>query len=98
MRPLERSLEKLDDVRRKKLSEMIMGSEVSTSTASSSGLLNIGTLSEQQLSSLLIFGGFFILDPYILWYASHSPNFWWEWAFFGGELMLRASIFFPSLC
>lgn len=38
MRPLERSLEKLDDVRRKKLSEMIMGSEVGISTASSSGL------------------------------------------------------------
>ncbi|KAG6698376.1 hypothetical protein I3842_08G016300 [Carya illinoinensis] len=36
MRPLERSLEKLDDVRRKKLSEMIMGSEVGISTASSS--------------------------------------------------------------
>ncbi|KAJ1382443.1 Cytoskeleton-associated protein 5, partial [Sesbania bispinosa] len=27
MRPLERSIEKLDDVRRKKLSEMISGSE-----------------------------------------------------------------------
>lgn len=27
MRPLERSLEKLDDVRKKKLSEMIGGSE-----------------------------------------------------------------------
>lgn len=38
MRPLERSLEKLDDVRRKKLSEMIMGSEGGTSTAASSGL------------------------------------------------------------
>ncbi|XP_050387830.1 protein MOR1 isoform X1 [Argentina anserina] len=36
MRPLERSLEKLDDVRRKKLSEMIMGSEGGTSTATSS--------------------------------------------------------------
>ncbi|XP_061996116.1 protein MOR1 [Rosa rugosa] len=35
MRPLERSLEKLDDVRRKKLSEMIMGSEGGTSTAAS---------------------------------------------------------------
>ncbi|XP_038725142.1 protein MOR1-like isoform X2 [Tripterygium wilfordii] len=33
MRPLERSLEKLDDVRRKKLSEMIAGSSVDTSTA-----------------------------------------------------------------
>ncbi|XP_015878689.2 protein MOR1 isoform X2 [Ziziphus jujuba] len=32
MRPLERSLEKLDDVRRKKLSDMIMGSEGGTST------------------------------------------------------------------
>lgn len=40
MRPLERSLEKLDDVRRKKLSEMIVGSEAgtSTSTITSSGL------------------------------------------------------------
>ncbi|BBG92843.1 ARM repeat superfamily protein [Prunus dulcis] len=36
MRPLERSLEKLDDVRRKKLSEMIMGSEGGTSTSASS--------------------------------------------------------------
>ncbi|KAG6649509.1 hypothetical protein I3843_07G212500 [Carya illinoinensis] len=36
MRPLERLLEKLDDVRRKKLSEMIVGSEVAMSTASSS--------------------------------------------------------------
>lgn len=38
MRPLERSLEKLDDVRRKKLSEMITGSEGVTSTSTSSGL------------------------------------------------------------
>ncbi|KAL5568082.1 hypothetical protein UlMin_024657 [Ulmus minor] len=37
MRPLERSLEKLDDVRRKKLSEMIAGSEGGTSTSTSSG-------------------------------------------------------------
>ena len=37
MRPLERSLEKLDDVRRKKLSEMIMGSEGGASTTASSG-------------------------------------------------------------
>ncbi|KAF3432700.1 hypothetical protein FNV43_RR23802 [Rhamnella rubrinervis] len=36
MRPLERSLEKLDDVRRKKLSEMISGSEGVTSTSTSS--------------------------------------------------------------
>ncbi|KAJ4702810.1 protein MOR1 [Melia azedarach] len=38
MRPLERSLEKLDDVRRKKLSEMITGSasDVSTSTSATS--------------------------------------------------------------
>lgn len=36
MRPLERSLEKLDDVRRKKLSEMIMGPEVGMSTGTSS--------------------------------------------------------------
>ncbi|XP_062104816.1 protein MOR1-like [Humulus lupulus] len=38
MRPLERSLEKLDDVRRKKLSEMISGSEGGTSTNTSSSL------------------------------------------------------------
>ncbi|KAM2730989.1 hypothetical protein EV1_002177 [Malus domestica] len=36
MRPLERSLEKLDDVRRKKLSEMIMGSEGGASTTANS--------------------------------------------------------------
>ncbi|PON60374.1 Coatomer beta subunit [Parasponia andersonii] len=36
MRPLERSLEKLDDVRRKKLSEMISGSEGGTSNNTSS--------------------------------------------------------------
>lgn len=38
MRPLERSLEKLDDVRRKKLSEMISGSEDAVSGGSSTGL------------------------------------------------------------
>lgn len=38
MRPLERLLEKLDDVRRKKLSEMIGGSGGGTSTSTSSGL------------------------------------------------------------
>ena len=38
MRPLERSLEKLDDVRRKKLSEMISGSEDDVPGASSAGL------------------------------------------------------------
>lgn len=38
MRPLERSLEKLDDVRRKKLSEMISSSEGAVSACSSSGL------------------------------------------------------------
>ncbi|KAK8581371.1 hypothetical protein V6N13_144400 [Hibiscus sabdariffa] len=37
MRPLERSLEKLDDVRKKKLSEMIAGSGSSVSGATSSG-------------------------------------------------------------
>lgn len=41
MRPLERSLEKLDDVRRKKLSEMISGSEGGTSTGASSGTVQI---------------------------------------------------------
>lgn len=38
MRPLERSLEKLDDVRRKKLSEMISGSEDAVPGGSSTGL------------------------------------------------------------
>jgi len=37
MRPLERSLEKLDDVRRKKLSEMISGSEDAVPGGSSAG-------------------------------------------------------------
>ncbi|KAK8488642.1 hypothetical protein V6N12_055631 [Hibiscus sabdariffa] len=37
MRPLERSLEKLDDVRKKKLSEMIAGSGSTVSGATSSG-------------------------------------------------------------
>lgn len=37
MRPLERSLEKLDDVRRKKLSEMIAGSGAAGSTGTVSG-------------------------------------------------------------
>ncbi|RHN39553.1 hypothetical protein MtrunA17_Chr8g0345041 [Medicago truncatula] len=38
MRPLERSLEKLDDVRKKKLSEMISGSEDAVPGGSSTGL------------------------------------------------------------
>lgn len=38
MRPLERSLEKLDDVRRKKLSEMIAGSDVAPPSGSTTGL------------------------------------------------------------
>lgn len=38
MRPLERSLEKLDDVRRKKLSEMIASSGGGESAGTSSGL------------------------------------------------------------
>lgn len=37
MRPLEKSIEKLDDVRRKKLSEMIVGS-AGESDGSNSGL------------------------------------------------------------
>ncbi|KAK2634565.1 hypothetical protein Ddye_029357 [Dipteronia dyeriana] len=41
MRPLERSLEKLDDVRRKKLSEMITGSEGGVPTAASSATIQI---------------------------------------------------------
>ena len=43
MRPLERSIEKLDDVRRKKLSEMISGSEAGTSTSTTSGLFCLFT-------------------------------------------------------
>lgn len=39
MRPLERSIEKLDDVRRNKLSEMIVGSGGDVATGTSSGLL-----------------------------------------------------------
>lgn len=38
MRPLEKSLEKLDDVRKKKLSEMIVGSTGDLSIVPSSGL------------------------------------------------------------
>lgn len=38
MRPLERSLEKLDDVRRKKLSEMISGSDDAVPGGTSTGL------------------------------------------------------------
>ena len=38
MRPLERSLEKLDDVRRKKLSEMIAGSGDGVPAVASSGV------------------------------------------------------------
>jgi cytoskeleton-associated protein 5 len=37
MRPLERSLEKLDDVRRKKLSEMIAGSGDGVAAVGTSG-------------------------------------------------------------
>lgn len=37
MRPLEKSLEKLDDVRKKKLSEMIVGSTGDASTNANSG-------------------------------------------------------------
>ncbi|KAK3188824.1 hypothetical protein Dsin_028385 [Dipteronia sinensis] len=43
MRPLERSLEKLDDVRRKKLSEMITGSEGGAPTATSSATVQISS-------------------------------------------------------
>ncbi|KAJ0083103.1 hypothetical protein Patl1_11638 [Pistacia atlantica] len=43
MRPLERSLEKLDDVRRKKLSEMITSSEGGVSTSSGSVVARVPT-------------------------------------------------------
>lgn len=39
MRPLERSLEKLDDVRRKKLNDMIGGSGSGPPVSGSSGLV-----------------------------------------------------------
>lgn len=39
MRPLERSLEKLDDVRRKKLAEMIGNSGDGVTSGTSSGLI-----------------------------------------------------------
>lgn len=57
MRPLERSLEKLDDVRKKKLSEMIAGSGGGDSAGTSSGLWTLYTqsLSEHQV----LFVGFF---------------------------------------
>lgn len=38
MRPLERSLEKLDDVRKKKLTEMIAGSGSAVSGGNSTGM------------------------------------------------------------
>jgi cytoskeleton-associated protein 5 len=43
MRPLERSLEKLDDVRKKKLSEMIAGSGGGDQAGTSSGLWTFRT-------------------------------------------------------
>lgn len=45
MRPLERSLEKLDDVRRKKLSEMIAGSSGSTGAAAATVQSSSGSVS-----------------------------------------------------
>ncbi|KAL5842723.1 hypothetical protein ACOSQ3_013326 [Xanthoceras sorbifolium] len=56
MRPLERSLEKLDDVRRKKLSEMITGSGGGASTAASSATVqsSIGSLSSMEWATRLI--------------------------------------------
>lgn len=39
MRPLERSLEKLDDVRKKKLSEMIGGSGSGVTSGTNSGIM-----------------------------------------------------------
>ncbi|XP_030501209.2 protein MOR1 [Cannabis sativa] len=51
MRPLERSLEKLDDVRRKKLSEMIAGSEGGASTNTGSAVQTSGTTSSSHEAS-----------------------------------------------
>ncbi|XP_062107209.1 uncharacterized protein LOC133818376 isoform X2 [Humulus lupulus] len=51
MRPLERSLEKLDDVRRKKLSEMISGSEGGTSTNTSSAVQASGATASSHEAS-----------------------------------------------
>ncbi|XP_043808060.1 protein MOR1 isoform X2 [Manihot esculenta] len=51
MRPLERSLEKLDDVRRKKLSEMISGSGGNVSGVSTSATVQaVGTTSSAETS------------------------------------------------
>ncbi|XP_050288115.1 protein MOR1 isoform X4 [Quercus robur] len=56
MRPLERSLEKLDDVRRKKLSEMIVGSEAGVSTNTS--LVTVQTSGGSMPSSVASEGAF----------------------------------------
>lgn len=62
MRPLERSLEKLDDVRRKKLSEMISGSEGGTSASTGSGQYLFIYLFFPQLKLLLLICSTFTLS------------------------------------
>lgn len=54
MRPLEKSLEKLDDVRRKKLSEMIAGSGGVSTAVSSSGLLSFFIHSSMPWSAIYL--------------------------------------------
>ncbi|XP_027924008.1 protein MOR1-like [Vigna unguiculata] len=53
MRPLERSLEKLDDVRRKKLSEMISGSEDAVPGRSSAGFTSESAFVKRSAASML---------------------------------------------
>ncbi|XP_062100140.1 protein MOR1-like [Humulus lupulus] len=58
MRPLERSLEKLDDVRRKKLSEMISGSEGGTSTNTNSAVQASGATASSHEVIYFLYNGF----------------------------------------
>lgn len=57
MRPLERSLEKLDDVRRKKLSEMIASSGGGESAGTGSGL-RTSILHSRDAEHQVLFAGF----------------------------------------
>lgn len=54
MRPLEKSLEKLDDVRKKKLSEMIAGSGGVSTAVSSSDLLSFFIHSSMPWSAIYL--------------------------------------------
>jgi hypothetical protein len=62
MRPLEKSLEKLDDVRKKKLSEMIGSSGGGSTAVSSSGLFSLlfgFSLVLHSLVVLFVFSSYF---------------------------------------